>query len=118
MALAGRFQGMLDFIVLATDADDLGELAEHLSGGRVGREFRLGEQPGEKLVAGVGDGTQNGRSNPWVCGVAPGDGGEGINSAWVSDFAEGESKLETDASVGVGGKLEESVSQRTEGVES
>ena len=112
IGLAGRFQGVLDFIVLATDADDLGELAEHLSGGRVGREFRLGEQPGEKLVAPVGDGTQNGRSNPRVCGIAPGDGGEGIKGAWVSDFAHGERKLETDASVVVGDELEEGVTQR------
>src|SRR5205807_4432008 len=79
--LAGRFHGVQDFIVLATDADDLGELAEYLSGGRAGREFRVGEQPSEKLVARIGDGTENGRANPRVCGIAPGDGGEGINGA-------------------------------------
>src|SRR2546430_8328163 len=81
IGLAGRFQGVLDFIVLATDADDLGELAEHLSGGRAGRELRIGEQPGEKLVARVGDGTENGCANPRVCGIAPGDGGKGFSGA-------------------------------------
>ena len=48
---------------------------------RLLRERRVGQQPAEKLVAGVGDGTQNGRSNPGVCGIAPGDGGEGISGA-------------------------------------
>ena len=118
IGLTGRFQRALDFIVLATGADDPGELAEHLRGGRADREFRVGEQPSEKLVARVGNGTENRRTNPRVCGVASGYGGEGISSTWITNFAEGEGQLETDAGVGVRGELEEGVTQRTEGVES
>src|SRR5205814_9821695 len=98
--------------------DDLGELAEHLGGGRAGREFRVGEQPSEKLLARLGNGTENGCANPRVCGIAPGDGIEGISGALVGDFAERERKWETDASVGVGSEVDEGATQRTEGVES
>jgi hypothetical protein len=103
---------------LAAHADDLGQLADQFGGAAARSEPRVGEQPSEKLVACVGDGTQNGRASPRVGGIAPGDGGEGVGGARVSYFAEGEGQLETDASVGIGAELEEGVTQRTEGVES
>ena len=47
------------------------------------------EKPGRRF----GDGAQHGRANPWVCGVAPGDRGKGIQGARVDVYHRRGGKL-------------------------
>src|SRR5258708_3804979 len=106
-ARSGCGHRALQFGCLAAHAGDLGRFADEFGSPAIRSELCIGQQPDEKLVARIWDGTQNGGANPRVRGVAPGDDSEGIGCTRVSDFAESEGQLETDADVRVGGEAEQ-----------
>jgi hypothetical protein len=99
-------QNALHLVRLSAHGDDLGQLADEFGCVAPGNEFFVADQSSEKVVAGAGGGTQNGRANPNVCGITHRNGGESIDRTRVRNLAEREGELETDASVGVRGEFE------------